>query len=280
MQIAFASLRSADATSHEDFVIASSNVVVILDGTSAPPGIETGCIHSVTWFVHQLGVELLDRFTMNVDLLPSENLAQAITNVNSHHMLTCDIMHPKNPSSAVAVLHEHEETIDFLVSGSTIVLFDEPGAVRMVSDVWVENAAGIEPQARHQKPTAPGTDDLRSPKPASQIPEYNHIDRMRPVSTNPFVAEHALTGVVNRRSLRRVAVLSAGAVRLAKNAGLVDWSRFLDRLEQDGPEGLIYRLRHVEATENDRQRKATVGASGDASAVVCHFHYPSQDSPD
>jgi hypothetical protein len=273
VQIALASLRSPDAAASEDFVIATQNVLVVLDGTSSPPEITTGCIHSAAWFVHRLGVAILDCFTMDMDSTPSMNLAQAITNLNSYHIATCDIMHPRNPSSAVAVLREREETIDFLVLGSTIVLLDEPGAVRMVSDI----RAGVEPQVEYQKQTGSATDDLRSPESASQIFQHNHIDWMHPVGTNPFVADHALTGVVHRRNLRRAAVLSDGAVRLANDSGLVDWSRFLDRLEDDGPGALIDRLRHFERSEQDQQHKVPADASHDATAAVCRFRYRPQD---
>ena len=50
MQVALASCRSPDAATNEDFVAATASVVIVLDGASAPTGVETGCVHGTIWF--------------------------------------------------------------------------------------------------------------------------------------------------------------------------------------------------------------------------------------
>lgn len=277
MQVEFASRRSANAATNADFVSATPNVVVVLDGSSSPPGLATGCVHSASWFVYRLGIELLKCFTMEINSASSDLLMQAITNVNSFHIATCDIMHPGNPSCAVAVLRERDETIDFLVVGSTIVLLEEIDYIRVVSDAQLDNVAGARHKEAYQKRIAYAADRLRPPEPASPVSQYGHIDWKRPVSTSLLAVDHAMTGNTDRRSVHRAAVLSDGAAQLANESRLVDWRRFLDQLEEDGPEALIDQSLQIGRSEQDRQHTEIANEHDNVTAVVCRFRYRSHD---
>ena len=203
-----------------------------------------------------------------------DNLAQAIVNVNALHINVCDLGHPANPSAAIAILREQEETVEFLLLGDTTVLLGEPAGVRAVTDDWLEKVAGGE-QAGHQQATgsaARGGHFAAVAGPAG----YGRQDGFWRVSSNPDAVDYAVTGTIARRGLRSAAVLSKGATRLAGRSGSMDWPGFLDLLGKRGPETLIGRLRDVERSDPDGQRWPRGGAHGDATAVVCHFRDPAR----
>lgn len=272
MQVALASSRSPDAAANEDFVAATASVVsvvVVLDGASAPPGVETGCVHGTLWFVRRLGAALLEVLSTQTEQAPVDNLAQAIVNVSALRINACDLGHPGNPSAAIAILREQRETIEFLLLGDTTVLLDESAGVRVVTDDWLEKVAGGE-QAAHQQATGSATKGSR-PAAVAGPTGCGRQDGFWRVSSNPDAADSAVTGTVRRRGLGRAAVLSKGATRLADRFGLMGWPSFLDLLDKGGPEALIDRLRDAERSDPGGQRWPRGVAHDDATAVVCHF---------
>ena len=274
MQVALASCRSPDAGTNEDFVAASASVVVVLDGASAPPGVETGCVHGTLWFVRRLGAALLDVLSTQTEQALVDNLAQAIVNVNALHINVCDLGHPGNPSAAIAIVREQQETIEFLLLGDTTVLLDESAGVRVVTDDWLQKVAGGE-QAAQQQATGSATQGSRSAAVAGPT-GYGRQDGFWRVSSNPDAVDYAVTGTIRRPGLRRAAALSKGATRLADRFGLMDWPSFLDLLDKRGPETLIDRLRDAERSDPDGQRWPRGEAHDDATAVVCHFRDPAR----
>ena len=128
MQVTLASRPSPDAVSNEDFIAATTSVVVVVDGASVPPGLSTGCVHGTAWFVRRLGVQLLALLTTEANHSPADSLAQAISQVATLHADTCDLRHPGSPSATVAILREQSETLDYLVLGDTTSCWRSPPA--------------------------------------------------------------------------------------------------------------------------------------------------------
>jgi hypothetical protein len=271
MQIAFASRGSRNAATNEDFVAATARVVVVLDGASAPPGEETGCVHGTPWFVRRLGAALLDIFESQTRQAPSDDLAQAIVNVNALHINMCDLAHPGTPSAAVAILREQGEMIEFLLLGEATLLLDEPPGIRVVIDDRLKRVATADQAALVQLGTGSSSQGSNSAVRAGHAVHRRDSDGLWGASTNPNAADRALTGTIHRRELRRAAVLTDGAARLADYFRMMDWPSFLDLLDRGGPEALIERLRDVERSDPRGQRWPRVRVHDDATAVLCHF---------
>src|SRR5215468_6733359 len=170
MQITLASQRSPDAATNDDFAAATATVAVVLDGAAAVPGSDTGCVHGTAWFVHRLGVSFVDLLARNAGGSTSDNLAQAIVNVNALHT-GCDMSPPGSPSAAVAAIRMKEETIEFLALGGTTVVLDEPNGVRVISGSrGGDDGAG-------KKGRRQGRDEAKTEPASSSMEEPQHIQR-------------------------------------------------------------------------------------------------------
>jgi hypothetical protein len=272
MQVTLTSRRSPDATTNEDFIAATTSVVVVVDGASVPPGLATGCVHGTAWFARQLGTQLLALLNTEADHSPADSLAQAISHVAALHAQTCDLGHPGSPSATVAILREQPETVDYLVLGDTTLLLEEPAGIRVVTDDRLENVASIQHGAMHQHATG-SADHYRSfaELVTEQRRHRNHPDGFWVASTDPTAAQHALTDTAPRTGLHRAAVLSDGATRLVDRFSLLDWPGFLGILAEQGPEAIIAQVRAAEGSDPDGQRWPRGKQHDDASAAFCHL---------
>lgn len=79
---------------NEDFVAASHNTIVLLDGAGTPVGSESGCRHGVAWYSRHLGTTLLNLATDQAALPLRDAHAASIDQVASLHRETCDLAHP------------------------------------------------------------------------------------------------------------------------------------------------------------------------------------------
>jgi hypothetical protein len=270
MQVTLASRRSPDATNNEDFIAATTGVVVVMDGASVPPGLATGCVHGTAWFARRLGTQLLALLTTQADRSPADGLAQAITDVAASHADTCDLGHPGSPSATVAILREQPDTVDCLVLGDTTILLEEPAGIRVLTDDRLEHVAGVQHRAMHQHATG-SADHARSfaQLVTEQRRHRNHPDGFWVASTDPSAAQHALIDTAPRDGLHRAAVLSDGATRLVDRFGLLDWPSFLNALAEQGPDAIIGQVRAAEHSDPDGQRWPRGKRHDDASAAYC-----------
>jgi hypothetical protein len=272
MQVTLASRCSPEAAGNEDFIAATASAVVVIDGASVPSGLGTGCGHGTAWFAHRLGIQLLALLTTEVDHSPSDSLAQAITDVAALHADTCDLSHPGSPSATVAILREQPDAVDYLVLGDTTILLEEPTGIRVVTDDRLESVAAGQHRAMHQHATGSADHDLSFAELVTEQRRHrNHPDGFWVASTDPAAARHALTGTVTRDGLRRAAVLSDGATRLVDRFGLLDWSRYLDVLAEQGPDAIIAQVRAAEDSDPDGQRWPRGKRHDDASAAYCRL---------
>jgi hypothetical protein len=101
MQVTYAT-RAGDGQGNEDYLTAGPGWAVILDGATAPAGIDSGCVHSVRWLVRQLAAALTARMPVTAAPL-ADLLAEAISDVRQAHGGACDLGNPDSPSSTVAM---------------------------------------------------------------------------------------------------------------------------------------------------------------------------------
>ncbi|NUR87021.1 MAG: hypothetical protein HOY71_23315, partial [Nonomuraea sp.] len=121
-----AMLRITQATSpapgavNEDYVLSGPGWVAVLDGATAPRGVESGCVHGVPWLVRRLSWAIGARIGEALPL--REVLAAAISDTRAAHGGLCDLGNPNSPSSTVALLRERGELLDYLVLCDSPVL--------------------------------------------------------------------------------------------------------------------------------------------------------------
>ncbi|MFC7646305.1 hypothetical protein ACFQX6_41235 [Streptosporangium lutulentum] len=81
---------------NEDFIGATPDAVVLLDGAGTPADLESGCSHGIAWYSHTLGSTLLAAVTQSADPLTTI-LAAGIKATASMHDFCCDLSHPGSP---------------------------------------------------------------------------------------------------------------------------------------------------------------------------------------
>lgn len=255
MRIRHATRPAPDRTVNEDLVLAGPSYAVVLDGATAPPGLDSGCEHDVAWLVAALGEELTDLLPGPADSL-ADLLAAAIDGVRRRHGRGCDLANPDSPSSTVTMVRAVdspldgplERTVDYLVlADSPLVLRDRAGVVRVVSDDRLGRVPWTFEAIRAMR---------------------NRPDGFWVASTVPEAAHQAVTGTVPRGELDVAALLSDGASRWAERYGNA-WADLLGILERHGPEALIDRVHDADklAPQDSFRGKRY----DDATAVLCVF---------
>ncbi len=273
MQVTVATA-AASAAPNEDFVAATPDLVVLLDGAGIPAGVKSGCVHGVAWFVRHLGTQLVELLTLKPDRSLTEALEQAIRNVIAMHSDTCDPEHSGTPSATVAMLREQNDTVDYLVlADSSIVLeltIDDRPLV--ISDDREAHAATAHRQALHAQPIGTVFQKQRLADLATELQYYrNRSGGFWVASSDPKAARQALTGTVPRPTVRRAAVMSDGATRLADRFHLLTWQEALDLMECRGPAELIQAVRDAERLDPDGQRWPRGKRHDDATAAFIRF---------
>jgi Protein phosphatase 2C len=268
--VVFASIPAKPNQRNEDFVAATSDAVVLLDGAGTPAGSESGCVHGVTWFVRRLGTALLSSMTRNDDSDLAQCLAASIREVCSLHVDTCDLGHPGSPSATVVALKVREHDVDYLVLADSVLVLDLPNGLRVVSN---DHEARIGRRFRAKMDALPNG----TPEHAQAHREY--VERLRGhrnrpggfwvASTEPEAATQALTGSVPRAQVRAAALLSDGASRLVDRFGLATWEDALKILDTFGPGELLRQVREAENSDPTGLRWPRGKASDDATVACC-----------
>lgn len=228
---------------NEDLVLTGPDFAVLLDGATAPQGVESGCIHTVAWLVGQLAAQLAPPLlTGSVAPLP-ELLAEAIGAVSATHAGTCDLSNPDSPSSTVTMVRVRPTYVEHLV------LADSPLVMRSITGkVVVHNDDRIELLPER---TLEAVRRLR-----------NQPGGFWVAGTEPKAAYEAVIGRTERAELEVIALLSDGASRYAERYGHT-WEDLMAVLVGEGPHGLIQRVRAYDATATPRWKRYD-----DASVVL------------
>jgi Protein phosphatase 2C len=231
---------------NEDFVAAGPGWVVLLDGATAPAGVDSGCAHDPAWLVRRLGGQIAARMALEDGKPLPDLVAEAIKVTGEAHTGTCDLENPDSPSATVSLLRRRGAAVEwFVLADSPIVL--DVGEVRVIRDDRVDRLPSYTLEAVREARNSPGGFWV--------------------ASTKPEAAYEGLTGEVPVAGLRRAAVLSDGASRLVERFGRLDWGGLLRVLDDEGPRELVRRTRAAEEAESFARGKRY----DDATAVLVRF---------
>ncbi|MER7516189.1 hypothetical protein [Streptomyces sp. NPDC126499] len=238
MRTEAATLPGSPERPNEDWVAAAlpasgaGGTVVVLDGVTPPAGPD-GCVHGVPWFTARLGGALTELSVSRPDLTLPEILSLAIRRTADAHRDSCDLSHVRTPQATVALARWDATTVEHLVLSDAALLLRAPdGAVRAVLDdrlgrIPVEVLRSLE-----------ATDRLR-----------NQEGGFFTAAADPSVAARAVTGTTPRAAVRALAALTDGATRWVDLFGRGDWTDLFGVLDEEGPRGLLQRVRTLEAED-------------------------------
>jgi hypothetical protein len=239
MRVSWATEPGSPDRPNEDFVAAAPGAVVVLDGCSLPLGTDLGCLHGTAWYARRLGTRLLTRM-LDDPAVPVAGaggdplraaLAESIAEVAAAHAGTCNLSHPNTPAATVVALRVRGDAVEYLVLADSSLVLHTLGRLEVVT----------KPMARTY------------------------------AAAHPAAARRAITGVVPLPGLRRAALLTDGATRLADSFGVNDWRELVHLLEEYGPAALIERTREAELTDPDGLRWPRTKRHDDATAAFCTF---------
>lgn len=245
---------------NEDWVGATPDTIVVLDGLSAPEGVG-GCHHGTPWYVARLGERLLIHAS-NRDLSLRDALAHAITEVASLHADSCDLTDPGTPSSTVAVVRTRKSALEALVLADSPVVIETPHGPEVLTDPRVEDVVAKEREAALTAGPGEKTQRLaelvRAQRAVRNTPNGYWI-----AQATADAAAHAITKDWPVRDVARATVMTDGASCLVDTYQLASWGDLLTLLSTQGPRGVINRVREAEATDPDGRRWPRYKASDD-----------------
>lgn len=270
MDVTFAS-RPGLKTLNEDFVAATNQAVVVLDGVSVPNGMDTGCIHSTSWYVRQLGGRLLRRVTDDLVTSLPDALADTITEVATLHSDTCDLTHPGTPAATVAVLRTAGHTGYLVLSDAVIALDTRYEGIKVINDDRVETTAVSHAQSVLATPvSAAERQGLRREMIRERQNARNTADGYWIASSSPEAAQHAITGSMRPGHVRQAAVLTDGAARTVQ-FGIDTWTGVFTTLDQHGPAELLKQVRRAERADADCAAHPRSKPYDDATVAYCRI---------
>lgn len=250
MQITHAT-ESTPGRPNEDYAVCGDDWAVVLDGATAVPGADTGCIHDVRWLVHHLAAAVTRHLVLDSAPLP-DLLAASIEETRAAHSATCDLGNPDSPSSTISIVRARGDVLDYLTLG------DSPIVV-CTADQRIITA--IDDQLAHLPGGRPYSVELvRSLR--------NQPGGFWVASTSPDAAYHAVTGHMATEPGTEVGVFTDGVSRLVESYGY-EWEHVFSVLETSGPSGLIALVRSVE-----REQPLSGGKQHDDATAVLMTHGP------
>ncbi|RAJ38676.1 hypothetical protein K353_04232 [Kitasatospora sp. SolWspMP-SS2h] len=254
---------------NEDFAAATPEALVLLDGSSAPATLRSGCTHGIAWYVRRLGVHLLTGLTDRTDRPMADCLADAIAGTAALHDDTCDLTDPATPAAMVVAARLRGDTLEYLALGdSLLVLHLKDGPPRVIGDN--QRFPDGEALRRQIWSTVPGTAERAALylRYAVAVRAARNTGRGPWIAAaTPHAAAHAETGAVARADLHGVAALSDGAARYTDRLELGSWADALRLLAQDGPAELIAQVRAAERSDAACLRWPRSKAHDDAAAL-------------
>ncbi|ONI67786.1 hypothetical protein BWI15_32380 [Kribbella sp. ALI-6-A] len=231
---------------NEDLVVTGPDFVIVLDGATAPAGVDSGCRHDVTWLVRQLGTQLAAPLIGRSGAALADLLAEAIVGVGAGHGGGCDLTNPDSPSSTVAMVRVGAETVEHLVlADSPVVLRAPDGRVTTIADDRIDYLPEYTLEAVRKARNQPGGFWV--------------------ASTEPKAAYEAVSGTTDRGEVASLAVMTDGASRFSERYGH-SWEELVAVLEAHGPRGLIDRVRAYDVAAADGSFRGK--RHDDATAVL------------
>ncbi|MGV9534714.1 protein phosphatase 2C domain-containing protein [Streptosporangium sandarakinum] len=272
MRVTFAT-EAAPGRPNEDFIAATPDAIVLLDGAGTPAGSESGCVHGVAWYARALGSNLIASLAQDGKPL-TEILAEGIKAVASLHDFVCDLDHPGSPSATVVMLRRTADTLDYLVLADSVLVLDTLDAAEPL--VVCDDREALVGAAHRAS-----MDALPSGSPEHAAAHRKYVEALRDhrnrdggfwvAAIDPLAAEQALTRTVPISDVRAAALLSDGASRLVDRFHLATWRQALDVLAGSGPTELIRRVREAERSDPDGSRWPRGKTYDDATAAFWTF---------
>lgn len=259
MRITYAT-ESSPGRINEDYAICGNEWAAVLDGATAAPGVDSGCIHDVPWLVRHLAAAVTRRILLDSAPLP-DLLAASIEEARAAHAPTCDLSNPDSPSSTISIVRVRDSAIDYLTLGdSPIVIRTADQALTPVIDDRLDHLPGGRPY------TLELVRSLRNKPGGFWV-----------ASTDPEAAYHAVAGSAPFEVATKIGMFTDGVSRLIEFYGY-EWEQVFSMLESSGPSGVIALVRSVE-----RERPLRNGKQhDDATAVLmagCGAERPATASP-
>jgi len=253
MKVTFATVPGSSSKPNEDAIAATSQVIAVIDGVTAPQGLETGCVHGTPWYARNLSSRIVVTEQSAIELRVV--LARAIADVADSHRATCDLESEGTPSGTVAILRLTDKSLDYLVLSDATVVIETVSGVIAVTDKGVEQVAGS--LANAAKTARVGTFERKT-----RLEEFVSEQRKwRNVKGGywlagavPEAAEHALVGSVPLSDVRSAAAMTDGASSLVDLYAQLTWDEAPSRLAKVGPHGWIEHVRRVEVEDSDVTR--------------------------
>jgi hypothetical protein len=241
---------------NEDWFGCTADAVVVLDGVTVLPGIESGCVHGTPWYVRLLGTGLLSAMTRHPSQPLTAALGTAIAEVTELHADTCDLTAIGSPSATVAAVRVTGGELEYLVLADVTVVLETATLAVITDDRVAASVAGLNAKSPH----------LGKQLGRARRAHRNRLGGYWVAADNPAAAEHAVTGSVPTGEVQRVMILSDGAARLVDMSGR-DWAYALTA----GPAGVIREVRALEENDPDCTRWPRVKFRDDATAVLWAF---------
>lgn len=234
---------------NEDFAAASSTSAVLLDGASAPRGVDTGCAHGVAWYTRRLGALLLAGADAGLPL--REALSEAVTTASALHADTCDLGNQESPSATVVAVRADSDALEYLVLSDSVLLVEGAAGVHVLTDTRLDDLRG---------------ELARRGSPGDTIRAYRNVpEGFWTAGAHPRAAEEALTGTL---PVGRFTAMTDGASRVVDLFGDLDWDQAFALVSDRGPRALLDRVRELEAADPDRLRHPRGKGSDDATVLA------------
>lgn len=228
MQVTCAT-EAAPGCANEDYAVCGHGWAVVLDGATAPDGVDSGCTHDVRWLVSHLAAAITRGMLTGGDDL-ADVLALSIAETCAAHAATCDLANPDSPSSTVAIIRARDGELDYLVLADSPVVIrtpDEYGG-SVISDDRLSHLPGGRPYSREL---------VRAMR--------NQPGGFWVASTDPEAAYRAVTGSVPFTAGAEAGMFTDGVSRLVEFYGY-DWDQVFAIMAASGPAELISVVRALE----------------------------------
>lgn len=265
---------------NEDSALQYGHLVAVFDGVTAPPGIDTGCVHGPAWYVRRLTARLIEAATAHPAGSLADTLAEAIRRVRDDHGGRCDLTNPTTPAATACLVRDAGGHLDYLLLADCTLVLEHGDRVDAITDDRFEIAV----TELRQVALAPGA-PIGSSERAARLREIvarkgaltNQPGGYWVAAANPAAAHHAITGTLpltGPNRVRRAALLTDGASCAVEHYRLMDWAGLLDLLTDQGPDELIRRIRQAEDADPDGLAYPRHKRHDDATVAFCVFDPP------
>jgi hypothetical protein len=252
MRITYATV-AAPGHVNEDRVVCGDSWMVMLDGATAPEGIDSGCTHDVTWLVNHLAAAITRRMLLGGKSL-RVLLAGSIEEVCKAHGDSCDLANPDSPSSTVSIARARDGELEYLTLGDSPLVVRTGDSVTEIADDRIAHLPGGRPYSLGL---------VRSLR--------NQPGGFWVASTDPQAAYEAVAGRMPWTAGTEVGVFTDGVSRLVEFYGY-SWRSVFGVLEAGGPSELISLVRSREQAQppaHGKQHDDATAAlmAGDLAAI-------------